>query len=103
MDAHDFKELHWLLDIIQSTNIGIVVLDRELRVGLRRLLAGLTPKEEYILRARFGIDHDQEITLEEAGDRMGVTRERVRQIQARALLRLRDAGSARGIEVYARD
>ncbi len=49
MDAHDFKELHWLLDIIQSSNVGIVVVDRELRIDVfnrfMQVHSGIAPEE----------------------------------------------------------
>ena len=55
----------------------------------RRSLAALTPREEKILRMRFGIGEKSEHTLEEVGKVYGVTRERIRQIEAKALARLR--------------
>ncbi len=56
---------------------------------LREMVATLSPREEEILRFRFGLDGGVEKTLEDVGERFGVTRERVRQIQNIALLRLR--------------
>jgi RNA polymerase primary sigma factor len=56
---------------------------------LRELVATLEPREAEILRYRFGLDGDQERTLEEVGAKFGVTRERIRQIQNAALLKLR--------------
>ena len=55
----------------------------------RRLLATLTPREEEILRKCFGIGETRSHTLKEIGDEFGVTRERVRQIEAVALTKLR--------------
>lgn len=55
----------------------------------RRVLATLTPREEQILRMRFGIGERSDYTLEEVGQRFGVTRERIRQIEAKALRKLR--------------
>jgi len=57
------------------------------RVGM--VLATLTPREQMIVRKRFGIGEDREYTLEEVGRELGLTRERIRQIQARALRKLR--------------
>ena len=54
-------------------------------------ISGLTPREERILRMRFGIGGMDEHTLEEVGQIFGVTRERIRQIEARALMKLREA------------
>jgi RNA polymerase primary sigma factor len=56
---------------------------------LRELVATLDPRESEILRYRFGLDGDSEKTLEEVGEKFGVTRERIRQIQNAALLKLR--------------
>ncbi len=56
---------------------------------LRELVATLDPREAEILRYRFGLDGDTEKTLEEVGRKFGVTRERIRQIQNVALLKLR--------------
>ncbi len=62
-----------------------------------RLLAPLTEREGEILRLRFGLDHDEPRTLEQIGERLNVSRERIRQIETRALLKLRnpvvDAGA----------
>ena len=55
-----------------------------------RLLATLTPREATVLRLRFGVGEKGEHTLEEVGQRFAVTRERIRQIEARALQKLRD-------------
>lgn len=61
----------------------------ELRDAVAGLLATLTPREERILRMRFGIGAQSEQTLEEVGQQLSVTRERIRQIEAKALQRLR--------------
>jgi len=53
------------------------------------VLAGLTPREEKILRMRFGIEMNTDHTLEEVGKQFNVTRERIRQIEAKALRKLR--------------
>jgi RNA polymerase primary sigma factor len=62
---------------------------RLLRESLERMLATLTPREARVLRLRFGLDGDHAHTLKEVGDRIGVTRERVRQIEGKALRKLR--------------
>jgi RNA polymerase primary sigma factor len=56
---------------------------------VREVLATLTPRENKILAMRFGLDDGRTKTLEEIGDRLGVTRERIRQIQELALKKLR--------------
>jgi RNA polymerase primary sigma factor len=65
------------------------VIFADLAVQTRKVLATLTPREEKVLRMRFGIDEKSEHTLEEVGQDFNVSRERVRQIEARALLKLR--------------
>ncbi len=64
-------------------------------------LAGLTPREQRILRMRFGIGDAGEHTLEEVGKVFGVTRERIRQIEAKALEKLRDPARARKLITFA--
>jgi RNA polymerase primary sigma factor len=64
-------------------------------------LAGLTPREQRILRMRFGIGDARDHTLEEVGQVFGVTRERIRQIEAKALEKLRDPALARKLMTFA--
>ncbi len=66
----------------------------------RKVLATLTPREEQILRMRFGIDEKTDYTLEEVGQRFAVTRERIRQIEAKALRKLRSEKRAKSIEAF---
>ena len=65
------------------------VKDRDLSERIRSLLSTLSPREEKIIRLRFGIGEEGEYTLEEIGKRFGVSRERIRQIEKKALARLR--------------
>ncbi len=65
------------------------VKDRDLSEKIRNLLSTLSPREEKIIRLRFGIGEEGECTLEEIGKRFGVSRERIRQIEKKALARLR--------------
>lgn len=60
-----------------------------LRIATNEVLAGLTPREAKVLRMRFGIDMNTDHTLEEVGKQFDVTRERIRQIEAKALRKLR--------------
>ena len=64
----------------------------------RKVLATLTPREEQILRLRFGIGEKSDYTLEEVGQRFAVTRERIRQIEAKALRKLRSPNRSRTLE-----
>lgn len=66
----------------------------------RKVLATLTPREEQILRMRFGIDEKTDYTLEEVGQRFAVTRERIRQIEAKALRKLRNPSRAKSLEAF---
>jgi len=56
---------------------------------IRDLFSGLTPREEKVIRMRFGIGESESYTLEEVGKEMGVTRERIRQIEAKAVMKLK--------------
>ena len=64
-------------------------LDSDLSNEVERALAPLSDREKEVLRLRYGLGADREYTLEEIGKRMSVTRERVRQIESRALQKLR--------------
>jgi RNA polymerase primary sigma factor len=73
------------------------VISMNLAAETRKVLATLTPREEKVLRMRFGIGEKSEHTLEEVGQDFDVTRERIRQIEAKALLKLRH--SSRGLRL----
>ena len=79
-------------DLIEDKN-AILPIDAAIQSNLRdtttRLLASLTPREERIVRMRFGLGMNNDHTLEEVGKRFSVTRERIRQIEARALRKLK--------------
>lgn len=76
------------------------LLEKDLAHQIHKLLATLSPREEKILRLRFGIGEDGECTLEEIGKQFGLSRERIRQIEAKALERLRDPNRYKGIREY---
>jgi RNA polymerase primary sigma factor len=73
-----------------------------LRATLEKLLATLRPREERILRMRFGLQDGCRYTLEEVGERFGLTRERIRQIEKQALRRLRHPQRSRRLRDYLR-
>jgi RNA polymerase primary sigma factor len=74
------------------------VISSNLADQTRKLLATLTPREAKVLRMRFGIDESTEHTLEEVGKGFDVTRERIRQIEAKALLKLRHSSGMLGLK-----
>ena len=61
----------------------------QLKESLREVLSTLTEREENVIRMRFGLDNGQPMTLEEVGQKFGVTRERIRQIEAKAIRKLK--------------
>ena len=75
-------------------------LASNLRSQTRKVLGTLTPREEQVLRLRFGIGESSDLTLEEVGLRFSVTRERIRQIEAKALRKLRHPTRARQLRSF---
>ena len=71
-----------------------------LKEQLEEVLETLTPREEKVLRLRFGLDDGRTRTLEEVGQQFGVTRERIRQIEAKALRKLRHPSRSRKLKDY---
>ena len=87
----DDEDSH-LGDFIEDTNVESPIETTttiNLQETVRDVLAGLTPREAKVLRMRFGIDMNTDHTLEEVGKQFDVTRERIRQIEAKALRKLR--------------
>ena len=76
------------------------LLNQDLTTQVERALAMLSPKEKEILRLRFGIGEEGEHTLEEVGKRFAVTRERIRQIEAKALRKLRHPLRGRNLRAF---
>ena len=71
-----------------------------LRERINEVLSSLPPREARIIRLRFGLDCDRTYTLEEVGQKFGLTRERIRQIEGKALRRLRHPRQARLLQEY---
>jgi RNA polymerase primary sigma factor len=71
-----------------------------LREDIIEVMAGLSPRERDVLRLRFGLDDGRQRTLEEVGQLFGVTRERIRQIEAKALRKLRHPNRSRRLREY---
>ena len=103
LDTPIGEEDSTLKDLIadeKSLSPNDCLLEKDLTRHIRKLLGGLSPREEKILRLRFGIGEDGECTLEEIGRQFGLSRERIRQIEAKALERLRDPNRHREIREY---
>jgi RNA polymerase primary sigma factor len=90
-------------DLIEDKN-AILPIDAAIQSNLRetttRLLASLTPREERIVRMRFGLGMNSDHTLEEVGKQFSVTRERIRQIEAKALRKLRHPSRSRELRGF---
>jgi RNA polymerase primary sigma factor len=90
-------------DIIEDPN-AILPIDAAIQSNLRetttRMLASLTPREERVLRMRFGLGTNSDHTLEEVGLQFSVTRERIRQIEAKALRKLRHPSRSRELRSF---
>jgi RNA polymerase primary sigma factor len=122
----DQTKVRWMLEIAQTpislespvggdedSELGMYVEDESspgpaqaayqnmLRERVEEVLASLTPREARILRLRFGLGQDRAYTLEEVGQKFGLTRERIRQIEGKALRRLRHPHLARLLREYA--
>jgi RNA polymerase primary sigma factor len=121
----DAQKVHWMLQVSwtplslespvgddEDSEFGMFVEDdvtptpsqtayeNMLRERVEQVLSTLSPREARILRMRFGLDHDRPYTLEEVGQKFGLTRERIRQIEGKALRRLRHPCRARLLREY---
>jgi RNA polymerase primary sigma factor len=81
-------------------NPSDAIINLNLAEQTRRVLATLTPREEKVLRMRFGIGEESDHTLEEVGQDFNVTRERIRQIEAKALRKLRHPSRAKKLKAF---
>jgi RNA polymerase primary sigma factor len=90
-------------DLIEDNN-AILPIDAAIQSNLRetttRLLASLTPREERIVRMRFGLGMNSDHTLEEVGKQFSVTRERIRQIEAKAIRKLKHPSRSRVLRTF---
>ena len=90
-------------DFIEDTTAvspSEAVISHNLKEQTRKVLATLTPRQERVLRLRFGIDENADHTLEEVGQDFGVTRERIRQVEAKALRKLRHPSRAKRLNPF---
>ena len=76
------------------------VINMDLQEQTESVLKTLTPREEKVIKMRFGVGDGSERTLEEVGQSLGVTRERIRQIEAKALHKLRHASRSRNLRAF---
>jgi RNA polymerase primary sigma factor len=101
----DEEDSH-LGDFIEDKN-AILPIDAAIQSNLRetttRVLASVTPREERVLRMRFGIGMNTDHTLEEVGQQFSVTRERIRQIEAKALRKLKHPSRSRSLRSFLHD
>ena len=93
-----------LLDVLENVTTGPtdgeLVFNDSLKVETLRALSTLTAREREVIMMSFGIGHDNPYTLEEIGDAMGLTRERVRQIREKALQKLREPSKNRRLKEF---
>jgi RNA polymerase primary sigma factor len=98
----DEEDSH-LGDFIQDEN-AVIPIDAAIQSNLRqtttKILSSLTPREERVLRMRFGIGMNSDHTLEEVGQQFSVTRERIRQIEAKALRKLKHPTRAKQLKSF---
>jgi RNA polymerase primary sigma factor len=103
--GHNEEDSH-LGDFIEDKN-AILPIDAAIQSNLReattRTLASFTPREERVLRMRFGIGMNTDHTLEEVGQQFSVTRERIRQIEAKALRKLKHPSRSRILRSFLHD
>ena len=98
-----YEEEGRLGDLIEDRNAVMpfdAVAQTNLREAASKVLADLTPREERILRMRFGIGMNTDHTLEEVGRTFNVTRERIRQIEAKALRKLQNGTRGRRLRSF---
>ena len=98
----DEEDSH-LGDFIEDKSMILPVdaaINTNLRETMTRILSSLTPREERVLRMRFGIGMNQDHTLEEVGQQFSVTRERIRQIEAKALRKLKHPSRSRKLRSF---
>ncbi|MCP4871802.1 MAG: RNA polymerase sigma factor RpoD [Proteobacteria bacterium] len=94
------SQLGDFIEDVSAVSPADAVISRSLKEQTRKVLATLTPRQERVLRLRFGIDENADHTLEEVGQDFGVTRERIRQVEAKALRKLRHPSRAKRLRPF---
>jgi RNA polymerase primary sigma factor len=96
----DDSEFGMFVEDIETPSPSQTALDNMLRERVEEVLSTLSPREARILRLRFGLENGHPYTLEEVGQKFGLTRERIRQIEGKALRRLRHPCRSRLLKEY---
>jgi len=99
-DEDNESSLMDFVEDIDSPSPEKEVSDNELQKKLREVLKGLSPREEKILRMRYGIDFNASNTLEEIGEDFALSRERIRQIEEEAISKLRKNGNIKKLKTF---
>ena len=100
MGEDEGRELGTVIEDAESAQAPDMVMGSMLRERMEQLLTTLPPREARILRLRYGLQNGRTYTLEEVGRKMGLTRERIRQIETQALNRLRHPCRSRQLRDY---
>jgi RNA polymerase primary sigma factor len=82
------RTLYDFIENEESVSPDSLIVDKELKLSIRNSLSLLSAKEEEVLRMRFGIDRNETVTLDDIGKKFKLTRERIRQIEKKALRKL---------------
>ena len=97
---NDEGTIRFYLGDLQAPQPQQALVRRELKATLDRLLADLTPRQQQVLRLHFGMEDGQCHSLEKIGQIMGISKERARQIQNDAFVKLRKNGADLGLEDF---
>jgi RNA polymerase primary sigma factor len=103
MRENDLSNLEKALEISEDEAVSGIVMHEALKEQLEQILNGLADRESGIIKMRFGIEDGEPKTLEEIAGRYGVTRERIRQIEAKVMKKLRHPARTQAIKDYLDD